>query len=374
MPAPREAIVALCDKLIPETNTRSAYLHWTQIGFDHIAKDYGQGSGTTCGFLPHWLLWRFGCGETALVNRSSPPDGTTYRIGANLSIFQPGKQTPRPSWVSADTAQATRDLAEGRGARPGDFIIIRGANWRDKTTGERTLDSAHIFVLLKVLEATGKRVRWRVAQSGVSNDAMQQGAQITVLTGELREGDMPYGTGTKPGPHLVFTTNILNEEPNFPRRVIGYTNLDALPFGTPPSPGFLRLFEDRWQTGTTNAAASIQPWLGFYDMSDPGGFMPLHVPRLLLHRGHEAFRITRTLGSYGCAARGRWLLSGSRVDVEWEDGAPSQAWTMTRSYVPKFSVTGAALTKHTGNLVQTLALTPSLPKGPPDMSGAWRVC
>lgn len=152
-------IVALCKKLLPETTERSSFIHWHQVGFDSIAKDYGQGAGTTCGFLPHWLLWRFGCRDNTLVNRSSPPEGLSYLIGENLSIFMPNtaKKLARRSWVALDTEQKTRDAAAGKGPQQGDFVIIRGGYWMEKATGKRTRDSAHIFVLLMCWKPTARR-------------------------------------------------------------------------------------------------------------------------------------------------------------------------------------------------------------------------
>ncbi|MBX3498589.1 MAG: hypothetical protein KF889_04030 [Alphaproteobacteria bacterium] len=369
MAAPREAIVALCKKLLPETTAVGEYVHWHEIGFDNLAKDYGQGMGTTCGFLPHWLLWRFGCRDNTLVNRSSPPEGLTYRIGANLSIFQPTKAQPRPSWIRLDE-QKTRDAASGRGGpKPGDFVIIRGGFWLEKSTGERTRDSAHIFVLLDVLEANGKTVKWRVAQSGVSNNAFQQGAHITTLTGELREGEVLEANTQAKGPNLVFVANILGEEPNFPRRVIGYVDIDKIGFGAGPSAKFTQLFENRFRTPTTNDITKVNQWFGWYEMASAGGFIALNKPYLLLHRGHEAYRLEKGLGRYACSARGMWTLTGNKIDIVWEDTTPDQSWTMATSYTPRTKTAGVPVSGNAGEIVRVA----EIPKTPSDIMMDWRV-
>lgn len=187
-----------------------------------------------------------------------------------------------------------------------------------------------------MLEADGKKVKWLVAQSGVSNDAMQQGAQITTLTGELRQiPEVLEGNQAHKGPNLVFVANILGEEPNFPRRVMGYTDLDQVSFGAGPSPRFLQMFEERWRNRATNEAGKVNAWLGWYEMASPGGFIPLHPRFLLLHRGHEAFLLDRGIGPYACKARGLWTLTGTTVEVVWEDETPNQSWTMATTFVRK---------------------------------------
>lgn len=369
MAAPRDAIVELCKQFLPETTDMNKYVHWHEVGFDNIAKDYGQGMGTTCGFLPHWLLWRFGCRDNTLVNRSSPPEGLTYRIGENLSIFQPAPKRLRPSWMKMDE-QRTRDAATGKGGpKPGDFVIIRGGYWKNKSTGIRDVDSAHIFVLLDVLEANGKTVKWRVAQSGVSNNAFQQGAHITTLSGELREGEVLEANTQVKGPNLVFVANILGEEPNFPRRVMGYCDIDQVGFGAGPSATFTKLFDSRFRTATTNDVAKVNPWFGWYEIASPGGFIPLNKPYLLLHRGHEAFRVEKGLGPYFCTARGLWTLSGKRIDIVWEGSTPDQSWTMATTYTPRTKTAGIPISGNTGQIVRVA----QIPKTPAELMLHWRV-
>jgi hypothetical protein len=76
--------------------------------FFEITKDYG-GIGTTCGYLPAWMLWRLGCRDPRLVNRSEPSAGLVYTVGRNISaivnggtalgawrLYQAGRAEPAP--------------------------------------------------------------------------------------------------------------------------------------------------------------------------------------------------------------------------------------------------------------------------------------
>jgi hypothetical protein len=371
MPAPRDGIVKLCKALLPETTDPNAYVHWNQVGFDNLAKDYGQGQGTTCGFLPHWLLWRFGCTDTTLVNRSEPPEGFRYRIGENLSILQPQwKKRERPSWVKVDKSNAL-DLANGKGAKPGDFIIIRGDNWKDKE-GNRTRDSAHIMVLLEVLSANGQEVRWRVAQSGASTNDYNQAAHITTLTGKIRQEPMREAGKEIEGPNLVFIANILGEEPNFPRRIIGYTDLDALPWGAPPAQALLKMVEQRWTKYALNNALKLNQWLGWYTLDMAGGFIAANATLLLLHRGHEVYRLERNVaGPYSCTARGLWTMEGNVMTLEWENGGGAMSWTMSNIYSPKRATLGNPISANAGKLTRVVEIPPA--KIPSNVSPIWLV-
>lgn len=373
MPAPRKAIVELCRKLLPDTTDRSKMVHWNQVGFDNLAKDYGQGQGTTCGFLPHWLLWRFGCTDTTLVNRSEPTEGHRYRIGENLSIFQPNglKGVTRPSWTKIDKNN-TMDLFKGVGPQPGDPIIIRGGLWKDKVTQERTLDSAHIMVLLEVVSTTPRNVKWRVAQSGNNNNAGEQAAHITTLEGRLEEGTTKEGNSDVPGPHLLFRADILGEE-SFQRRVTGYCNIDMLPWGAAPSSRLLSMIDERWSLPATNSNKKVDMWFGWYELANAGGFIQKDPTYILLHRGHEAFRLQRTLGPYFCVARGVWTLQGNIATVDWDDGTPKQSWSLAMSWVPKEAAIGTPMTGNTGKLTRIMKIQMP-PKGvPPGVSPNWLV-
>jgi len=72
----REYAMDLINEYVPSTTGDDK--------FAEIAKDYG-GSGTTCGYLCHWLMWRMGCRDPKMVNRDEPSDGLHYVPGANIS-------------------------------------------------------------------------------------------------------------------------------------------------------------------------------------------------------------------------------------------------------------------------------------------------
>jgi hypothetical protein len=361
MAAPRDTARRLCETFLPETDDRDAYAHWTEIGFDHIAKNYA-GAGTTCGFLPHWLLWRLGCRDNTLVNRACPDEELTYLDASNLSILLPTRERPRASWVPLITAARTREVASGRGPTTGDFIIIRGRNWKDKD-GKRTQDSSHIFVLLDVKRADGKEVVWRVAQCGGTNNARQQAGHITTITGKVVEEAVPEGAEPymAPGPNIVFHAQIIGEPPNFPRRVIGWTNLDAIGFGATPDASFTALFEQRRNQTTLNDNAKIAEWLGWWALDEPG------ETYVLLERGHEASLIDYRYGSYACTAGGLWTRSGNTLDIAWDNGT-QESWLVSRAWTPKPRTEAKPL----GNapMLQRLVLPPR--QAPANLPPKWR--
>lgn len=389
MPAPRKEIHQFCTERLPKPSSDTAnYQHWCQIGFDNLAKDYGQGAGTSCGFLPHYLLWRFGCTDSTLVNRSEPQDGFRFRIGENLSILQPiwGKR-PRPSWVPVESRKGApagtvtgEDLLDKqKGPQPGDFIIIRGDNWKDKTTGERTLDSSHIMVFLEQLSRKADSVEWLVAQSGMStmlDQHLVQAATQSVLTGHLKEGGLKEAGREVFGKQLVFHANIIGEEWNFPRRVIGYTNLDGLgwaPAGAAGAANFHRLVDQQWSLPADNQAGRVGMWLGWYSMGGPDGFVMMNPTYLLLHRGHEAFRFERRFssGMFSMVERGLWTLRGNTVTVTWPDSKATRSWAMATRFAPVFETVGTPLQGGSGAL-KRVAKVPDgkLPDGIP---GNWAV-
>src|SRR5262249_48047822 len=152
-----------------------------------------------------------------------------YRSGESISIFG-----THASCVRVDGPLATQMAKNMGGPKPGDFVVIRGGYWLDDK-GKRTRDSAHIFVLLEVVKADGKEVKWRVGQCGVNNNAGEQCGQIMTLTGTLKQDSVKEGDADVKGPNLVFIANIRGEEPNFPRRVTSYTNVEAIAYGAQPS-------------------------------------------------------------------------------------------------------------------------------------------
>jgi len=81
VPLLRAQAMTLCQSYLP-CNRGDAH-------YQEIAKDFG-GIGTTCGYLPAWMLWRLGCRNNAIVNRSEPDDGLAYTIAGNMTAVVTG--------------------------------------------------------------------------------------------------------------------------------------------------------------------------------------------------------------------------------------------------------------------------------------------
>ncbi len=147
MPLDRDMAVALMQAYLPDAGPDGhGGIALGSMMFDHIARDYG--SGTTCGFLPHWMLWRLGCSDTSLVNRFEPDGGFHYDNGQNIArlgdhrYFLPlggrkdadallrGELGPKPGDVVRDCycvffkGHRAYMLAS---ARPGSALILRDA-------------------------------------------------------------------------------------------------------------------------------------------------------------------------------------------------------------------------------------------------------
>jgi hypothetical protein len=353
----REKMVDLCQTYLPRSDNVNALSHWNQIGFDNIAKDYGKGSGTSCGSLPSWLLWRLGCADASIMNRSVPDLGIKYRSGESISTFS----SSHPSRVVVDGKLATKMANEQGGAQPGDFIVIRGGFWLNPVTKVRDRDSSHIFVLLKVLKTDGKEVQWLVGQCGVTNNADEQCGQIKVLTGKLRQEPVKEGNAEIAGPHLVFIANIMGEETDFPRRVKSYTNVDAITFGAQPNGAFTQIFDSRCKEATRNDPERIYPFLGWFEESNPGGFI-MSSNYIVLERGHEATRFTRRgLGTaYSLDTNGAWTRMGDRLEIQWREGR-RQSWDVKKVWSPKEATTGTPVDGNGGTLAMLKEMPDEVP-------------
>lgn len=167
-----------------------------------ILRDFSPGFGTTCGFLCHWLLWRLGCTNHEIINRSAP-GFPTYRPGANISrLYQGGK----PPFIRTVNATAIRD-----GLRPqlGDIVFIK------TDPNNRTGAGEHVCVFLEETTENG-RIVWKSADAGQKNSAGQECARF--VTREF----IPFGSGGK-----------LRRD-GFDRVIMGWLSLANLNFGPPP--------------------------------------------------------------------------------------------------------------------------------------------
>lgn len=151
--------------------------------FSEIARDYTEGKGTTCGFLPHWLWYRLGCRDRDLVNRSSA-----------ATFYDPGKN------ISKIAGSTLFEQFTGRAPRPGDVYRISNGD----------PDTEHVGV---VLDVAGDL--WICADAGQRNDSNRQAARVTQrrLT---PDGLLERLDGA-----------------SAPRRLQGWIDLDRVPLSSP---------------------------------------------------------------------------------------------------------------------------------------------
>jgi hypothetical protein len=160
MAVDRKLVVPLVEKYFPKDGTLVAP---GKIGIDHICKDW-LGGGTTCGFLPHWLLWKLGCKDGAVVNRYEPDSIFAYKDQVNLGRFYSHKLFTKVAFPG-NPKGPNDDLFLERKIYPktGDAVIIQG------NKSPKGYDTSHIFILLDDgiwdPKVKGKGT-WRVAETG----------------------------------------------------------------------------------------------------------------------------------------------------------------------------------------------------------------
>lgn len=81
VPVLRAQALGLCGLYLP---CRRDDAHYKEI-----CKNFG-GKGTTCGFLIGWLLYRLGCRDNRIVNRSEPAAGLVYHEAGNMTAVVSG--------------------------------------------------------------------------------------------------------------------------------------------------------------------------------------------------------------------------------------------------------------------------------------------
>jgi len=173
--------------------------------YNVVCKDYG-GSGTTCGFLCHWLLWRLGVSELnvvdpkafnghskTIINRSE--SGFTYTHGENISRLRNNK-----FFV---TAIGTNAWQTRNGPDTGDIIYIH-----EEPNGPQNTE--HVFVFIEE-----KKGKWITGESG----------QEYGKWGKIRD-DRQFMPGR--------TAKVTGNNPF--RSIIGWLPLDQLDYKSPPQP------------------------------------------------------------------------------------------------------------------------------------------
>lgn len=128
--------------------------------FAEIAKDFG-GAGTTCGFLCHWLMFRLGCRDKSLVNRTEHDEGLRYVPGANIS-----KIRNNPYFHVYDPSDIYDTPALG------DVVFI--SNGAPATE--------HVFIFLEETNAESDEILWTSADAGQTNSSGKQCARVVRRT------------------------------------------------------------------------------------------------------------------------------------------------------------------------------------------------
>jgi hypothetical protein len=130
--------------------------------FGEIAQDY-TGGGTTCGFLCHWLMWRLGARDPAIVNRNDPANGLSYVDGRNMSMIYHNGEAP--------FVKAKGDLRPG----PGDIILISEDPPNPVPKGHKFVE--HVMVIVGSRQDDAGRTWWDTAEAGQTNQAGAQCAR-----------------------------------------------------------------------------------------------------------------------------------------------------------------------------------------------------
>lgn len=126
------------------------------VKFHEICEDWLM-KGTTCGFLPHWLMWRLGYRNPNVVNRHEPADGLRYLDGKNISMIWNAGRSPFVPFK------------EGTLPEPGDIGFI--SNGRPITE--------HVFVFLSCTSTPDLNTyQLEVAEAGQVNAQGRQCARI----------------------------------------------------------------------------------------------------------------------------------------------------------------------------------------------------
>ena len=143
-----------------------------------ICKNYQPGFGTSCGCLPHWLLWRLGCSDTSLVNRSEV--GYRYRPGQNISIIYNHPKTKKSPQVAFLP-------------KAGDLILVDDQEWmKSHVEAKEKYLHQHVFCFVRQTQDGGKTV-WETAESGHASSKAATGVveagpssrQLTVANGKV---------------------------------------------------------------------------------------------------------------------------------------------------------------------------------------------
>jgi hypothetical protein len=163
--------------------------------FNEITKDYGF-KGTTCGYLPAWMLWRLGSRDNRIVNRAEPSAGLVYTIGGGMSAVVNGGQAVG-AWVWNKPGAPP--------PMPGDILYFQSTAFIE---GSDPAPHEHVAVL----------------------QSFPDGGHGTLVTYDLGHSVQPEGSLTER--LMMANGDILFYSQA--RRIVGYVSLPLVPFTAPP--------------------------------------------------------------------------------------------------------------------------------------------
>jgi hypothetical protein len=145
-------------------------------------------TGTTCGFLCHWMLWQLGVTNKNILNWNDTGRGTKYIQGQHIAkIWNVGKapfvNVVPPATNVLETSRQTS------GPKPGDIIHI----YKLDANHHYVTNSDHVFVFLSDCPYDAKfKDRKDMVKS--STPAGAAGSPLIWITGESGQG--PKGAAT----------------------------------------------------------------------------------------------------------------------------------------------------------------------------------
>lgn len=144
--------------------------------------------GTTCGFLCHWLMWKLGVGDPAILNWTDKARRTEWKVGQNISKIwntgrPPFKQIAQP-YAPPSRQNPTVNMLELGGSmgiggpQAGDSVFIREPGGPG--------GSEHVFVFLRSRKVANG-LEWDTAEAGQDHGTDAKLKTRTVfLTGNFR--------------------------------------------------------------------------------------------------------------------------------------------------------------------------------------------
>ncbi|WP_137127039.1 hypothetical protein [Roseomonas sp. HF4] len=133
-----------------------------------VCAGYGRGYGTTCSFLPHWMLAQL---QATSENKSKGVSGTTRPLLNRNSPTLGGRLVPGDGISTIANSPAFVRHRKGNAALPqtGDIVIIQADPYKQSYE--------HVFVFLRQIDAT----TWETGEAGQARSDAADGAVDGVL-------------------------------------------------------------------------------------------------------------------------------------------------------------------------------------------------